>query len=82
MSQQMSFTIMYNVLKRWLTVEFQRALTSWRMNAMVARWLLNHTTLCPSLSVAGMVWVLLQTSTPLDCDSSLTQKRRRRCAQG
>jgi phage terminase small subunit len=35
MSQQMAFTIMYNVLKRWITVDFTRSLQSWRMNLMV-----------------------------------------------
>jgi hypothetical protein len=38
MSQQMSFTIMFNVLKRWITIEFQRTLQMWRMNMMVSRY--------------------------------------------
>jgi len=38
MSQQMSFTIMFNVLKRWITIEFQRSLQTWRMNMMVSRY--------------------------------------------
>jgi len=38
MSQQMCFTIMFNVLKRWLAIEFQRSLQAWRMNMLVARY--------------------------------------------
>jgi len=38
MSQQMSFTIMFNVLKRWITIEFQRALQCWQLNMAVAQY--------------------------------------------
>lgn len=38
MSQQMSFSIIYNVLKRWITIEFQRTLQQWRLHMVVERY--------------------------------------------
>jgi len=35
--QQMSFNIMYNVLKRWVHAEKQRLLNLWKMNMMIER---------------------------------------------